>query len=111
MNQELRRKSPRRTFHGQVGVMYDGHMTISRCSQLGEGGLLVRLDESLEGTEVGDQMVVTLYLPNIGGVVAKSKCVYLTEDVKIGIQFEEIEMRFKVRIREFVSRQKSSPEI
>jgi hypothetical protein len=107
MKPELRRKAPRRTFHGQVGVMYNGHMTITRCSQLGEGGVLIRRDELLDDVAVGDDMVVTLFLPNIGGVVARSKCVYLTDDVKMGLQFEMIDTKYKVRIREFVSRQKA----
>lgn len=88
--------------------MYAGHMTITRCTQLGEGGTLVRIDEVLESVQTGDSMVVTLFLPNIGGIVASATCVYITEEkTKIGLQFENLDMKYKVRIREFVSRQKT----
>lgn len=110
MQEEFRRRAPRRKFDGQVGVMYKGHMTITRCSELGEGGTLIYIDELLKDAQVGDCMVITLFLPHIGGIVARSKCVYLTPGVKMGFQFESLAMNYKIRVREFVSRQKSLRE-
>ena len=111
MPQEFRRRAPRRKFDGQVGVLYNGHMTITRCSELGEGGVLIHIDDLIKDAQVGDCMVITLFLPHIGGVVVRSKCVYLTPGVKMGFQFEDLAMKYKVRIREFVSRQKSLHEM
>lgn len=107
MNGELRRKAPRRHFDGQAGVLFQGHMIISTCSQLGEGGALISSDRHLDSVVKGDQMVVTLFLPNIGGLVATAQCVYRSDSNKIGLQFSELDMKYKVRIREFVSRRKS----
>ncbi len=110
MEKEFRRRAPRRKFDGQVGVMYKGHMTITRCSELGEGGSLIYIDSLLKEAQVDDCMVISLFLPHIGGIVVRSKCVYLVPGVKMGIQFESLEMKYKIRIREFVSRQKSLRE-
>ncbi len=107
MEKELRRKAPRRHFDGQVGILYNGHMTITVCAQLGEGGALIKTDHLLKEMKEGDEMVVTMFLPNIGGLVTCAKCVYLTDTGFIGLQFSELEMKFKVRIREFVSRRKA----
>ena len=106
MEQELRRKAPRRHFDGRAGVLYRGRMAITNCSQLGEGGALISSENLLEGIQKGDALVITLFLPNIGGMVGTAHCVYLTDHGKIGLQFEELDMTFKVRIREFVSRRK-----
>lgn len=107
MDEQFRRKAPRRHFNGQVGVLYQGHMTITRCTQLGEGGALIVSDELLKPLKESQEMVVTLFLPNIGGVVAYAHCVYRSGDHKIGLQFHELEMKYKVRVREFVSRRKA----
>lgn len=86
--------------------MYKGHMTITRCSQLGEGGALVLSDDVLNPLVVGEEVVLTLYLPNIGGLVATAQCVYISNETKIGLQFCDLEMKHKKKIREFVSRRK-----
>jgi hypothetical protein len=106
MDKEFRRKAPRRQFNGQVGVLFKGHMTITTCSQLGEGGALIRSFELLDDVKENDSFVITLFLPNIGGVVANAICVYRSGDAKIGLQFNSLEMKYKVRVREFVSRRK-----
>lgn len=111
MTSDFRRKAPRKNFEGQVGALYQGYMTITRGSQLGEGGALIESDDLLEGMEKGDQCVVTLFLPNIGGVVATASCVYRAESGKIGLQFLDLGMAYKKKIREFVSRRKSVSEM
>ena len=107
MEKELRRKAPRRHFNGQAGVLYKGHMTITTCAQLGEGGALIRTIDHLEEIQENDEAVITLFLPNIGGVVAYARCVYLAGSNKVGFQFHELELKYKVRVREFVSRRKA----
>ena len=107
MKEEFRRKAPRRRFNGQVGVLYKGRMTITLCSQLGEGGALISSDHLLEPVQKGESMVVTIFLPNIGGVVAPATCVYRSDSDHIGLQFEVLETKYKVKVREFVSRRKS----
>jgi hypothetical protein len=105
-----RRKAPRRQYHGQAGILYRGHMTITRCNQLGEGGALIRSDELLDSVAEGEEVVVTLFLPNIGGLVATAQCVYRSNNTKIGLQFCSLEMKYKKKIREFVSRRKQVEE-
>ena len=107
MREEFRRKAPRRRFNGQIGVLYKGRMTITQCSQLGEGGALISSDHLLDAVEKGDSMVVTAFLPNIGGLVAAAQCVYRNDSGNIGLQFEVLETKYKVKVREFVSRRKS----
>lgn len=107
MSTEFRRKAPRRLFDGQVGALYKGHMTITTCTQLGEGGALIANDELLESMQKGDEVIITLFLPNIGGLVANAHCVYRADNDKLGLQFTHLEMKYKKRIREFVSRRKA----
>ena len=107
METEFRRKAPRRDFDGQVGVLYQGTMSITTCSQLGEGGALIHSGEEIDIIKQDDELVLTLYLPSIGGIVATAKCVYRADNGKIGLQFNQVEMKFKIRIREFVSRRKT----
>lgn len=107
MTTEFRRKAPRRVFDGSVGALFHGHMTFSVCSQLGEGGALIAADGELRKVKQGDDMVITLYLPSIGGIVATAECVYRADNGKIGLQFYGLDMKYKKRIREFVSRRKT----
>lgn len=107
MTTEFRRKAPRRFFEGQVGALYKGHMTITTCAEIGEGGALIASDDLLEPLIKGDEVVITLFLPNIGGLVAYANCVYRSDSDKIGLQFTNLEMKYKKRIREFVSRRKA----
>ncbi len=107
METEFRRKAPRRHFDQKVGALYKGKMTTLLCSQLGEGGALIKGDGSLMLVEKGDLMVLTIFLPNIGGVIATAECVYRSENGKIGLQFMSIDTAYKKKIREFVSRRKT----
>lgn len=107
METELRRKAPRRNFDGKVGALYQGSMTITQCSQLGEGGALIEANSHLEGVEKGERIVLTIFLPNIGGVIATAECVYRSEGQKIGLQFFGLETSYKKKVREFVSRRKA----
>ena len=107
MDTSFRRKAPRRDYEGLVGVLHKGKMTTNRCVQVGEGGALVKGSPEVEEIQNGDGIVVTIFFPNIGGIVAKADCLYRNEEGSIGIAFQDISMEFKKRIREYVSRQKS----
>ncbi len=106
MEKEFRRKAPRRKFEGTVGALYDGTMTLVPCLQLGEGGALIAKDSNLQPIQKGDHLLITIVLVNIGPVVAKAECVYLADDSHIGLQFINLDTRYKKLIREFVSRRK-----
>ncbi len=106
METEFRRKAPRRSFDGKAGVLYKGQMTVTLCSQLGEGGALIHADSNLANVQKGDHLVITIVLVNIGPVIAKARCVYVADDSKIGLQFIDLKTGYKKLIREFVSRRK-----
>ncbi len=106
METEYRRKAPRRDFDGKVGALFKGEMTITQCSQLGEGGALITEDKNLKSMKEGDPLVLTLFLVNIGPVIATAECVYRSSNGKIGLQFRDLDTRYKKLIREFVSRRK-----
>lgn len=108
MEKEFRRKAPRRNFDGYAGVLFQGTVEISRCLQIGEGGALIRTNSHTESITQGDFLVLTLFLPNIGGVVATAECVYhAKEPKKIGLQFTHLDTTYKKKVREFVSRRKT----
>ncbi len=79
---------------------------ITTSHQIGEGGALIDIHPRHQGMKKGDLAVLTLFLPNVGGVVATAQCVYLSDSQKTGFQFIDLDLKFKIRIREFVSRRK-----
>lgn len=107
MEIEYRRKAPRRNFDGKVGALYKGKLTITQCAQLGEGGALIHSDPNLSAMQEGDKLVLTIFLVNIGSVIATGQCVYRSSSEKIGLQFIDLDTRYKKLIREFVSRRKA----
>ena len=107
MQTEFRRKAPRRRFDGKVGALFQGQMSLTQCSQLGEGGALIHAEGDLRNVTKGHSMVLTIFLPNIGGVIATADCVYISDNGKIGLQFQKLDTLYKKRIREFVSRRKA----
>lgn len=107
MQAEFRRKAPRRPYDGSVGVLYKGNMFFIPCLQVGEGGALLSKSSGIENIQQGETLVLTIFFPKIGGVVATAECVYISEDQNIGISFVQLSMDFKKKIREYVSRRKS----
>ena len=108
---EFRRKAPRKSFDGVVGALFGGKLTVTRGSQLGEGGALIESNENLDHVQQGDKCVLSLFLPGIGGIVATAQCVYRSENDKIGLQFSDLDTVYKKKIREFVSRRKILTEV
>lgn len=106
MSEGFRRKAPRRDYSGLLGVLHSGIMSIVNCKQVGEGGALLEQNDSTEGLNDGDNIVITLFFPKIGGIVAQARCLYKTDQGHIGIAFQTLSTDFKKRIREYVSRQK-----
>ena len=103
MTTEFRRKAPRRPYDGDVGVLFNGQMHLLPCYQVGEGGALIK---AVPEVQKGDFIVITIFFPKIGGVVATAECVYISDDEKIGLSFQDLTMDFKIKIREYVSRRK-----
>ena len=103
---EFRRKSPRRSFSGTVGILHKGHLLVNSCLQVGEGGALIQGQKQIERIEIGDPMVLTLFFPQIGGVVTQASCLYRSEQGHIGVSFSGLDVGFKKKIREYVSRRK-----
>jgi hypothetical protein len=107
MEKEFRRRAPRRKFNGKAGTLYQGQMSLCLCAQLGEGGALIHTNKTNDALEEGEFLVLTLFLPNIGGIVATAECVYRTNNGKAGLQFTKLSTSYKKKIREFVSRRKA----
>ena len=103
---EYRRKAPRKRYDGEVGALYKGKLTITQGSQLGEGGALIQSNPALDAMLEGESLVLTLFIVNIGPIIATAKCVYRSDNGKIGLQFQDLDTKYKKLIREFVSRRK-----
>lgn len=103
---EFRRKSPRRSFSGTVGILHQGQLLINNCLQVGEGGALIQGQKQIEKISVEDPIVMTLFFPQIGGVVTQASCLYRSEEGHIGVSFHGLDVGFKKKIREYVSRRK-----
>ena len=104
MGKTQRRKAPRRDYHGHLGLLHLGTFTEGRCEQIGEGGALIAPHVNNQNFTEGETLVVTLFFPDIGGIVSTAKCLYKKDSGAIGLSFINLPARFKKRVRDYVSR-------
>lgn len=64
------RKSPRRQFERQVGVLYEGVFELCRARQIGEGGMLVACARELA---IGAHLVLSFFIPGQACVVVRAE--------------------------------------
>ena len=104
VEQQYRRKTIRKNFTTPVGALFHGKMILTSSFQIGDGGALIQSTAHLKEIQKDQKLVITFFLPDIGGLVATARCVYVLDEGKIGLQFLELDSRYKQRVRELVSR-------
>ena len=103
---EKRRRVPRRALKRNIGLLIKGKYCISKCYELGEGGMLIESPVRLVANQL---VVITLRISGLLSAVTLGRVVYLLEPkqsgevVKYGIQFEQIDFDVKRKIRNFVA--------
>jgi hypothetical protein len=100
-----RRRVPRRSFEGKVGVLLAGSYRVERAYQVGEGGMMVSSKDKL--TE-GGQLVVNFFLPSgalimVRGVVRSVIPAKDGHPMRYGIEFLNVGFQSKREIRNFVA--------
>lgn len=104
---QFKRRYPRRVFYGFVGVLVNGHFSITESTSLGEGGMSILSNSVLEQ---GTFLVVTFKIPgdammSVRGEIKNSRKSKAKDAQKLiyGIQFLPLEIAEKRRIRTYVS--------
>jgi hypothetical protein len=99
------RKFPRRSFHTLVGLLYKGVYTIAPCVELGEGGVLMKVNGKLEA---GSLAVINLFLPKADFVTVTAEIVYSIpskneEPSRYGLKFKSLSFESKRNIRDYIA--------
>lgn len=100
-----RRRVPRRDYDNSVGVLVLGRYFICRAHQIGEGGMMLEMSESLKE---GQRLVVTFKLPQAPPVVVLAIVRYRLEkangsDLKYGVEFLNLDFQARREIRNYVA--------
>jgi hypothetical protein len=99
----FQRKSPRRALDVPCGVLHAGGYGISRVHQIGEGGVLV---ESSLPVAIGDQVTVTLKIPNAGYFCTRLNVLNINHrdgSARFGASFVNLPLKAKRWIRAYVA--------
>ena len=106
LNGVNRRRVPRREFKSGVGILYQGHYTVGRTLQVGEGGMSLTSDIAFREL---DAVILTFQVPG-GSMVCVRAIVRYTKSEKtknssaIGFEFAQLDFHFKRELRNFVAR-------
>jgi hypothetical protein len=101
-----RRRTPRREFIAPVGILLNGKYAVERSYQVGEGGMMLSLDNLI--MEMGRQVAVTFFLPSgyvvmVRGVVRSVIQADQKFPIRYGIEFVNLGFQSKRAIRNFVA--------
>jgi len=107
-----KRRVPRRVLERKMGVLAHGHYAISSSHEIGEGGMLISTELSLDE---GQRIVVTFTIPGfveviVRGIVRYGKINPQTGLKNYGIQYETLGFQERRKIRSYVA-QKSHLEL
>ena len=105
-NGEGRRRVPRRAFEAPIGLLIAGEYGMSRCHQVGEGGMMV---SSARALAVGQRVSLSFFVP--GGSVALVRAVVRSlipvkdkgQGPRYGLEFENLDFQARREIRNFVA--------
>lgn len=107
MNDEgvKRRRVPRRSYENPVGILIGGDYSIERAYQLGEGGMLISAEKTLQ---IGQHLVANFIVPSahmviVMGVVRNIEPATDTLPLRYGVEFSNLEFTHKRVIRNFVA--------
>ena len=96
---------PRREFKAGVGVLYQGHYSVGRSLQVGEGGMKLTSEFAFREN---DRVILTFQIPGGSLVCARANVRYMTKTDKgeaaVGFEFENLDFHFKRELRNFVAR-------
>lgn len=100
-----RRRVPRRSFDGQVGVLLHGKYILERASQVGEGGMMITCSSKIKE---GTLLLLSFYLPSgviitVRGAVRNVVKAKGALPERYGIEFLNLDFQYKREIRNFVA--------
>ncbi|MCB0347502.1 MAG: PilZ domain-containing protein [Bdellovibrionales bacterium] len=100
-----RRRFPRRIFRRNVSLLCEGKYYIGIGNEIGEGGMLIETDQSIEMSE-GATWLINFLLPSTGICIVKAEVRSSREkDGKYyyGLLFTNLDYDGKKGIREYIS--------
>jgi c-di-GMP-binding flagellar brake protein YcgR len=100
-----RRRFPRRVFKRTVSVLCEGLYYIGAGNEIGEGGMLLEMNESVSMHE-GAQLLINFLLPSTGICIVKAEVrSYRTDKGKhyYGVLFLNLDYDGKKGIREYIA--------
>lgn len=101
-----RRRVPRRAYFHKVGVLYRGRYRLGEAFEIGEKGMLFATSFEMA---VGDQVVLSFYIPGYGHSLARAVVRYLRDNesvitkFKYGVEFETADFDCRRYIRYYVA--------
>jgi hypothetical protein len=100
-----RRRVPRRSFDCPIGLLAKGEYQTERSFQVGEGGMMFSSSRKLE---IGQEVVISFYLPTSATIVVRASVRSLIPAGKgrperYGVEFTNLGFQFKREIRNFVA--------
>lgn len=102
-----RRRVPRREFQRRIGVLVKGRYHVSRCVQIGEGGIMIY---SADNLSVGQRVVLSFKLPGQAPTVVSAAVRYILPEQlgikeRYGLEFINLNFEVKREIRNYVAMQ------
>lgn len=104
-----KRKYPRRRYVKPLGLLIHGTYFMSRCEEIGEGGVLVSTPQQVR---IGESVILSIMLPENEIAIVRATIRYvikkdLTETnnypYQLGIQFHTLSFKFKKKVRDYIA--------
>ena len=108
-----RRRTPRRIFENQIGLLMEGKYILSRSFEVGEGGMLISIPE---GFSQKSRLVVSFRLPEKPPIVILGEVIYkrkhsITGEALYGVAFVDLGFADKRIIRSYVAAKLRESEV
>ncbi len=100
----LARKSPRRQFVREMGILYSGQYMICMAAQISEGGVLAMIPEDLILPKL---IVVSILMPGGGYAISRAEILYqqgkMGQNIPNGVKFQGLPLQQRRMIRNYVA--------
>jgi hypothetical protein len=100
-----RRRFPRRVFKRTVSLLCEGKYTIGQGNEIGEGGMLIEMEEAIVMQD-GAQLLINFLLPSTGICIVKAEVRSYRENNRkhyYGVLFLNLDYDGKKGIREYIA--------
>lgn len=102
MDNNSRRRVPRRIYKKPIGLLYKGAYQVGLSHEIGEGGMLIESETELK---VEDLVLITFHVPGILNTTCRAEVRYKSpsEERLYGVEFLNLDFDVKRLIRKYVA--------